>query len=311
MRLTLPTHDSFLPNAQNRSVSSREGFLVFSSNRDGTLAPFRANLKTGVVTHLGETNSLISDSLCLDSRERELWFLDDHALKAVDLQRLKARTVLEGITAFHVNGRKNVAVVQRDQKLERWTPTGTAPLADNVSSRGLISPDGSGCVFSRREAPDAEEFWFIPVAGGKAKLLAKGRISSPCWRPDSQALLFLRFVEHPAYVASELKEAALDGSSERLVAETSQFITFAANGDGSVFVGASKSKAQPNIVLLLRSVGREMVLCEHRSHEPKSVWPVFSPNSQRVYFESDREGKSAIYSVNVEKFVDQTGEEIS
>jgi len=34
---------------------------------------------------------------------------------------------------------------------------------------------------------------------------------------------------------------------------------------------------------------------------------VFSPNSQHVYFVSDREGKPAIYSVAVEKLVEETG----
>ena len=32
--------------------------------------------------------------------------------------------------------------------------------------------------------------------------------------------------------------------------------------------------------------------------------PVFSPDARRVYFQSDREGKPAIYSVNVEQLVE-------
>jgi oligogalacturonide lyase len=49
-----------------------------------------------------------------------------------------------------------------------------------------------------------------------------------------------------------------------------------------------------------------MVLCEHRAQRAESVSPVFSPNSQRVYFQSDHEGKFALYSVNVERLVEQT-----
>jgi oligogalacturonide lyase len=75
-------------------------------------------------------------------------------------------------------------------------------------------------------------------------------------------------------------------------------------------VGASRSKAQPDIVLLLRDTRREMVLCEHRASRPESVTPSFSPNSQRVYFQSDHDGKSAIYSVNVEPFVEETDEQV-
>jgi oligogalacturonide lyase len=38
------------------------------------------------------------------------------------------------------------------------------------------------------------------------------------------------------------------------------------------------------------------------------VAPIFSPSSQRVFFQSDRHGKPAIYSMSVEKLVEQTGE---
>jgi oligogalacturonide lyase len=52
-----------------------------------------------------------------------------------------------------------------------------------------------------------------------------------------------------------------------------------------------------------------MVLCEHRSSTPETVTPSFSPNSQRVYFQSDHDGKSAIYSVNVERLIEKTDDD--
>jgi oligogalacturonide lyase len=97
-----------------------------------------------------------------------------------------------------------------------------------------------------------------------------------------------------------------DTGAEQRVARTSQYAAFAPNGDASVFVGASRSKAQPNIVLLLRAVKREFTLCEHRASHPALASPVFSPDSRRVYFQSDHEGKSALYSVNVELLVEPT-----
>jgi oligogalacturonide lyase len=36
------------------------------------------------------------------------------------------------------------------------------------------------------------------------------------------------------------------------------------------------------------------------------VEPVFAPNSRRVFFNSDRHGKLAIYSMQVEKLVEET-----
>ncbi len=73
-----------------------------------------------------------------------------------------------------------------------------------------------------------------------------------------------------------------------------------------MFVGASRSKAQPTVILLLRSPQRELTLCEHRASHPVSVSPAFSPDSRRVYFQSDHQGKSALYSVNVELLVEPT-----
>jgi oligogalacturonide lyase len=36
------------------------------------------------------------------------------------------------------------------------------------------------------------------------------------------------------------------------------------------------------------------------------VAPIFSPNSQRIYFQSDRDGKMAIYAMTVDRLVAET-----
>jgi hypothetical protein len=107
---------------------------------------------------------------------------------------------------------------------------------------------------------------------------------------------------------SEIHEVGIAGVDEQSVVSTSQFASFAPNFDASVFVGASRSKAQPNVVLLLRNAKREMTLCQHRASIPAAVSPAFSPDARRVYFQSDNEGKPALYSVNVELLVEPPGE---
>jgi oligogalacturonide lyase len=306
VRLTNPAHNSFLPNAGNRFASSREGFLIFSSDRTGVAMPYRANLRTGAVTPVAATKLLAARSLALDWREHELYLIDEGVVQATELTRPRMRRIAENVDDFHLAGPKNELVIRKAQKLELVTRDGRTPIADGAASRGLVKPNGGGCMFPRIEKPGEIEFWYASFDGSKPVLLAKGEVSGPTWRPDGAALLFLRAANHEHYTASELREVALDGSPERLIAETSQFGAFAPNGDGSVFVGASKSKAQPNILLLLRNERREMVLCEHHASQPASVSPAFSPNSQRVYFESDRDGKWAIYSVNVEALVEKT-----
>ncbi len=51
---------------------------------------------------------------------------------------------------------------------------------------------------------------------------------------------------------------------------------------------------------------RELTLCEHRASNPAMVAPMFSPNSQQVYFNSDIHGKPAIYRMDVDKLVAAT-----
>ncbi len=76
--------------------------------------------------------------------------------------------------------------------------------------------------------------------------------------------------------------------------------------DSSVLVGASGSKASPYVLLLVRSVKRELTLCEHRASDPSRVTTIFSPNSQRIFFQSDQDGKMAIYAMLVDRLVETT-----
>jgi oligogalacturonide lyase len=307
-RLTNPTTTSLLPAAANRFVSVKERFLVFSSDRTGTAAPFRLDLRTGVLTPLAQTSNLVSLSLTLDAQERTLYFLDGEDLKEVGLTTKKVRALAEGVEAISPGNSASEFVVVRQGRLERLN-AGGKPLAEEVAPWCMVRPDGKGCAFGREIGGDEREFWYAPFAetnDAKPILLGKGRISDPIWSPDGGSLLFLREVPGRGTFLSEIHEASPETGLERKVTPTSQFASFAPNGDGSVFVGASRSKAQPTVILLLRSVQREFTLCEHRASHPASVSPVFSPDSRRVYFQSDHQGKSALYSVNVELLVEPT-----
>jgi oligogalacturonide lyase len=118
--------------------------------------------------------------------------------------------------------------------------------------------------------------------------------------------LYLQYPEDRRKLYS-LREWNPDTNTDEQVADTSQFMDFDTNRDASVFVGASGNRVSPHILLLLRATRREFTLCEHRASDPAQVAPIFSPDSQRVYFQSDRHGRWAIYSIPVEKFVERTG----
>jgi oligogalacturonide lyase len=71
-------------------------------------------------------------------------------------------------------------------------------------------------------------------------------------------------------------------------------------------VGASQNRAAPYILILLRLTRRELSLCEHRASNPAMAAPIFSADSQQIFFESDRDGKPAIYKVHVSQLVEET-----
>jgi len=141
-----------------------------------------------------------------------------------------------------------------------------------------------------------------------SRLKLDGDLGPAVWNPDGRSLLYLR-LNRGKGIANALFEYSLDTEKERLIGPTSQFVHFGRNADSSVFVGASGSKAQPYILIMLRVTRRELALCEHKSSDPGSVAPVFAPSSQRIYFQSDRLGKPAIFSVAVERLVEKTEQE--
>jgi hypothetical protein len=313
VRLTDLKSSNYLPAASNRFVSLKDRSLLFSSDRNGTLSPFQVDLRTGALRQLTIATHLSAESLCLDPKERWLYYLDGGQLKRLEVakkgfRRQSSETIAEEVDAFSISQNGALFAI-RAGALERMDIGGTVPVAVTGAQTCFAQPDGKGCLFTRAISAAEHELWYaasIPAA--KPVLLAAGRIRDPFWSPDGQSLLFLRDVITPNVALAEIHQVGLDGSGERCVAPTSQFACFAPNFDGSVFVGASRSKAQPNIVLLLRSAKREMTLCQHHSSHPADVSPVFSPDARRVYFQSDEEGKPAIYSVNVELLVEPASE---
>ncbi len=304
VRLTSVSSANLLPEPSNRFISVKDRFLVFSSDRMGRLQPYRLDLRTGVLMQLAETEALDPRSLCLDDSERFLYLIDKGLLKEVSTSGRGLRTVTEDVSAFGVGRSPSDLIVVKRGQLQALTG---GAIAQDVTDGCLVRPDGNGCLFGRGTSEDDTEFWYAPLGqNAKPRLLAKGKISFPYWSPDGQWLLFLRAVPKNDVVLSEIHQVYVETCEEQAVSPTSQFAAFSPNRDASVFVGASRSKAQPNVVLLLRSAKREMTLCEHHAKQAAAVGPVFSPDSRRVYYQSDREGKPAIYSINVELLVEPT-----
>ncbi|HLH05194.1 MAG TPA: hypothetical protein VKX25_20665 [Bryobacteraceae bacterium] len=309
VRLTTPSYSSLLPQPGRGFVSLKPRVLYCASDRLGRLAPFEIDLRSGIMRQIAETEALDPASVGLDGQGKALYFVDAEKLRQVPVngkhEMRKPEIVAEGVTSYAVGVSRDELIVLREGRLERLIEKGSEVLAENATPPCLLRPGSRGCLFGRRSASGEQEFWYVETPG-KPVLLASGPIRDPYWAADGHSLLFLRDVAVNNVSIAQVREISPEERVERCLAATSQFASFSPNGNDSVFVGASRSKAQPNIVLMLRSPRREMTLCEHHATHPADAHPTFSPDSRRVYFQSDREGKPAIYSVNVEQLVEPT-----
>ena len=132
-----------------------------------------------------------------------------------------------------------------------------------------------------------------------------GKVLQAMWSPDGQSLLYLHDPGSPGESVA-IREQDVDGRADRLLAKTSQYACFARNANATVFLGASRSKASPYLLLLLRLTRRELTLSEHRAHEAATASVMFSPDSQHVFFQGDREGKPVVYWVRVDRLIEKT-----
>ena len=178
----------------------------------------------------------------------------------------------------------------------------TLAEADEEMSIPLPRPKRASVLYRRGDS------WWLANYDGKQNYrlrTAEGGLGPSLWSPDGRSVLYLSYPADPHRLHA-IREFVPDSNEDNAVANTSQFVGIGRNADASVFVGASGSKASPYVLLLVRAVKRELTLCEHRASDAAMVSPVFAPNSQHVYFGSDRHGKPAIYSIAVEKLVEET-----
>ncbi len=318
LRLTDPTFSSYLPAYHARAVSHRSNWLVYSSDRDGTMQAYRVDVKTGEGRQLTQAGALDRNSLTLTAGERAILYFDGPSLRQTSLSTLRDREVYRTSDGFEPAGglclseddlyatfveRRGPAYRLRLLRLARGGTATTVAESDQPLKAPQPRPRRAGILYQRA----GDSWWLVNFDGHDNRRLrtAPGTCGPATWSPDGKTVFYLLFPEDRMKLNS-LRENTPDTGADALIAPTSQFVHFGRNGDASVFVGASGSKASPHVLLLLRMTRREFTLAEHRASDPAMVAPIFSPMSQRVFFASDRHGKPAIYSMSVEKLVEET-----
>ena len=317
LRLTDPKNTSLLPAYYGRAISRRGNFLLYSNDRSGSFQAYRMDVKSGQSHLLTAATKLQTDSLTLMPDEKSFCCVADGAVTQISLANGKDRQLYrlpEDWSAgrgFSVSDDGLYALLV-EQRQNRWrlrlihTGRGTAATvlesADEIADP-VPRPKRAGILYQAGR----RELHVINYDGAQNQRLraAPGALGPAIWSADGRAVDYLNFPEDRKQL-NNLREYTADANEDRLVAATTQFVHFGRNSDSSVFVGASGSKASPYLLLLVRAVKRELTLCEHKASDARLVAPVFSPNSQRVFFQTDRHGKWAIYSIAVERLVEET-----
>jgi oligogalacturonide lyase len=329
-RLTDPAVANWLPPVSGRPISRNGNSLVYASARSGSLQAWRLDVKSGQSRQITQADALVPTSLSLMGDEKSVCYVAGNAVWQTSMSSLKSHEVYrvpegfrteaeprpsgsvtspgvgfattdDGLHAVLVESSRTASRL-RLIDLRTGAATTTAESFEAISDP-LPRPRRAGILYHRA----GRELWVVNFDGQQNRRLrlAPGVIGPAAWSRDGRTAFYLNYPDEPRQLY-KLREVTPDTNEDRQLAATTQYVSFGSNADSSVFVGASGSKASPYVLLLVRSVRRELTLCEHRASDPRLVSPQFSPNSQRVFFQSDRHGKMAIYSMRVEKLVEET-----
>jgi oligogalacturonide lyase len=318
-RLSSPSYSTQLPAPYARAIASNSSYMLVTCDRAGSPQIFRLDLKNGEMRQLTDMPDIDPATVTLvpDNRAfcfcagRSAW-LATFGLKERELYKIpdgwdRAPGVTVGPDGTHVTLIETHAGGSRMRMISLVTGAPRTVL----ESQSQISDPQPRPYRAQVLYRDANHgVWLVNQDGQQNRQLklAAGTVTQAIWAPDGRTVLYLLQPEDRKQLYS-IREFTSDTASDKMISKTSQFASFAANKDSSVFAGASENKGSPLVLLLLRMTGNERTLCEHRATNPSAVTLMFSPDSQRLYFQSDREGKPAIYSMHIEKLVEKTNAE--
>jgi hypothetical protein len=316
-RLTPAENDTWLPLSPGRGISRRGDAALAVSRVEDQRRLLWLDFGSGATRVLAESPGFDPHTAAVTSDDRWIIAADGARLIAVQRQNLRQSTAAEldpskplcapmapsadRITVFFAQSSgggseiRSLRLGQDRNQLHHESLETVEELAPNPRRALIAWRTRAGAV------------WIGGLDGSKPRKLETpdGRVLQFHWAAGGQSVLYLLEPADRSKLV-EIREQQVDSRLDEHVAKTSQFASFSPNADASAFVGASRSKASPHILLLLRKTMREMTLCEHGESDAATCRPVFTPDSQSVVFTSSMHGKPALYLAGVEKLIEKT-----
>jgi oligogalacturonide lyase len=318
-RLTKPDYSSTLTAYYNRGIAHNSGWMLCGCDRTGAPQGFHLDLKSGEMKQMTQAEGVDTSSLTLLPDNRSFCYLAGRSLYISGVSNLKDRELYQAQEGWEFAGGMSVGpdgthatLVERRGDASRLR---MVTVVQGIARTVIEAPFAMSAPIARPMRAQmlyrqgGEALWMVNADGTQNRKLklAPGGIGTPNWSPDGKTILYLNFPDDHTQL-NNLREFTPDTGTDKLIGKTSQFAAFGANRDASVFVGASRNTS-PAVLLLLRAGHSERTMAEHKASNAEAVAPLFSPDSQRIYFQSDRHGKPAIYSMHVEKLVEKTDAE--
>jgi oligogalacturonide lyase len=315
-RLTDPAHASTLPAYYNRAIAHNSSSLIFCCDRNGSPQVHRMDLKNGETRELSDVQDLDGSSLTLTPDNRWFCYFAGRRLFLSSMTG-RAKQLYEvpdgwercaGLTVGPDGTHATFGERQGEKSRLQMVPLAQGPARTVIEVPFVMSdpiprPMRAQILFRQEN----RALWMVNSDGTQKRQLklAPGQIGQPNWAGDGKSLLYLSVPSDPMQLTT-IRECVPDTNGDSLVAKTSQYAAFGFNAPATVFVGACRSVASPTILIMLRLTRRELTLCEHKASHPDMTAPRFSPDTQRLYFQSDRDGKPAIYDLHLERFLEKT-----
>jgi len=336
----------YLPDSYQRFAAKSNSFLLLEAERSGELQAFLMELPSGRLQQLTQGPGVARYSLCLAPDERSFFFLQGGTLKQTGLRRLREKEIYQadewwwptGEMGISVDGRYAAVVEMRNTDRVEEGPgaenfraqferrplcrlrvveiatakTWVAAEEKAWLGRPQLRPRRDQVLFCHQGPWDrvASRIWMVNLDGKQKQSLrprqGEERLGHEYWAADGKSI---GYVHYPDRSNSKATVRALnpDTRQDLVLSPCTQFWDLMGNADNSAIVGASHSKAGPNIYVLFPLTKREITVCEHASSgETAAPRPAFSPDSQWIYFASDREGAPAVYRASVADLVEKT-----